>query len=54
MVELTIKILSLVIFIAVIVSADVLLLRNKFWHRLIFNVAVFLVYLTIYLTYLNN
>ncbi len=54
MVETTIKILSLVIFIAVIVITDVLFLRDKFKERLIFNVAVFLVYLAIYLTYLNN
>lgn len=46
-------IISLVIFIAIIVSVDVLFLRNDFKKRLIFNVAVFLIYLTVFLTFLS-
>lgn len=54
MVETSIKVLSLVIFVAIIVSADLLFLKDKFWQRLAFNIGVFLVYLAIFLTYLNN
>ncbi len=54
MVETWIKILSLVVFIAVIVGVDFLYLKNDFRKRLIFNVGVFLVYLAIFLTFLNN
>jgi hypothetical protein len=54
MVEISIKILSLVVFITIIVGADFLYLKNDFQKRLIFNVGVFLVYLAIYFTFLNN
>jgi len=53
MVEMWVKILSLLIFIAIIVSADILYFRNDFKKRLIFNVVVFLIYLAIYVTFLN-
>jgi len=53
MVESWVKILSLVIFIAIIVGVDFLYLRDDFKKRLVFNVVVFLAYLAIYVTFLD-
>ncbi|MCC7551576.1 MAG: hypothetical protein KO316_08870 [Methanobacterium sp.] len=53
MVETWVRVLSLLIFISIIIGVDFLYLRNDFRKRLVFNVGVFLVYLAIYLTFLN-
>lgn len=53
MVDTWIKILSLVVFIAIIVSVDFLYLKNDFRKRLAFNVGIFLVYVAIFITFLN-
>ncbi|WP_321421264.1 hypothetical protein [uncultured Methanobacterium sp.] len=53
MVETWLKFLSLIIFIVIIVGVDFLYLRNDFRKRLAFNVGVFLVYLAIFITFLD-
>ncbi|CEA14606.1 hypothetical protein [Methanobacterium formicicum] len=53
MVELWVKILSLVIFIALIVGVDFLYLKHDFRKRLTFNVGLFLVYLAIFIAFLD-
>jgi type IV secretory pathway VirB2 component (pilin) len=53
MVETWVRVLSLLIFISIIIGVDFLYLRNDFRKRLVFIVGVFLVYLAIYLTFLN-
>lgn len=53
MVELWVKLISLLIFIAIIVGADIIYFKDDFQKRLIFNVGVFIVYLVIYVLFLN-
>ncbi len=53
MVATWVRILSLVIFIVIIVGVDFLYLKDDFRKRLTFNVGVFLVYLAIFVTFLN-
>ena len=42
------------IMIAVIVSADLLFFRNRFWERLIANIGIVLVFIAFYLRFLKN
>jgi hypothetical protein len=53
MVAMWVKILSLVIFMVIIVGVDIMYLKNDFRKRLAFNVGVFLVYLAIFIVFLN-
>jgi hypothetical protein len=40
--------------VAVVVSVDVLLFRNRFWERLMVNVGIVLVFWTLYLRFLKR
>jgi uncharacterized protein YacL len=42
------------VLIAVVVSVDLLFLRNRFWERLIVNIDVVLVFAAFYLRFLKN
>jgi hypothetical protein len=54
MVETTIKILSIVVLFIVIFAIDYLFLRHLFWQRLLVNIGIVLVYLVIFVKYINN
>ena len=47
-------ILFVVALVAVVVSVDVLFLRDYFWWRLTTNVAIVLVFLAVYWTFLRR
>ena len=43
-----------VVLIAVVVSVDLLFLKNRFWERLIVNIGIVLVFATFYLIFLKG
>ena len=43
-----------VVLIAVIVSADLLFFKHRFWERLIANIGIVLVFAVFYLRFLKN
>jgi hypothetical protein len=48
------KILSIIVLFIVIVSIDYLFFRNLFWERLIANIAIFLVFLVVFIKYIDK
>ena len=46
--------LYIVVLITVVVSVDLLFLRNRFWERLIVNIGIVLVFVVFYLRFLKN
>lgn len=46
-------IIALVVMIVLIVGIDVFFLSTLFWYRLVTNVVIFLVFLAIYLKFLQ-
>ena len=46
--------LYIVVLIVVVVSVDLLFLRNRFWERLIVNIGIVLVFVVFYLRFLKN
>ena len=46
--------LYIVVLIVVVVSVDLLFLRNRFWERLIVNIGIVLVFVAFYLRFLKN
>jgi hypothetical protein len=46
--------LYIVVLIAVVVSVDLLFLRNRFWERLIANIGIVLLFAGFYLRFLKN
>ena len=46
-------VLYLLLMVAVIVTVDLLFLRNRFWTRLIVNLGIVLVFLVFYLVFLR-
>jgi hypothetical protein len=46
-------VLYVIAMVAVIVGADVLFFRNRFWERLIVNVGIVMVFATFYLRFLK-
>jgi len=46
--------LYILVMIAVVVSADLLFLKNRFWERLIVNIGIVLVFAAFYLRFLKN
>ena len=47
-------VLYIIVLIAVVVTVDVLFLKNRFWERLIVNIGVVLVFAAFYLRLLKN
>ena len=47
-------VLYIVMLIAVVVSVDLLFLKNRFWERLIVNIGVVLVFAAFYLRFVKN
>ena len=47
-------ILYILALIAVVVSADFLFFKNRFWERLIVNIGIVLVFAAFYLRFLKN
>ena len=47
-------VLFIVMLIAVVVSVDLLFLKNRFWERLIVNIGIVLVFAAFYLRFLKN
>ena len=47
-------VLFVLIMIAVIVSADILFFKNRFWERLIANIGIVLVFVAFYLRFLKK
>jgi hypothetical protein len=47
-------VIGLVLMIAVIVSVDLLFLRNQFWIRLIVNIGIVLVFIALYFAVLRK
>jgi hypothetical protein len=47
-------VLYVVVMIGVIVSADLLFFRHRFWERLLMNIGTVLVFLAFYLRFLKN
>ena len=47
-------VLYIVVWIAVVVSVDLLFFRNLFWERLIANIGIVLVFAAFYLRFLKN
>ena len=47
-------VLLVLIMIAVVVSMDLLFFRNRFWERLITNIAIVFVFAAFYLRFLKN
>jgi hypothetical protein len=47
-------VLYVVVMIGVIVSADLLFFRNRFWERLIVNIGIVLVFAAFYLRFLKK
>jgi hypothetical protein len=48
------KVIIIVAMIAIIVTVDVLIFRNRFWERLIANIGIVLVFLAFYLRFLQQ
>lgn len=52
------KNVTLVIFVivmaAIVVSVDVLFFRHRFWERLIANIVIALVFITLYVNFLKR
>jgi hypothetical protein len=48
-----ISVIYVVLMVAVIVGADVLFFRNRFWERLLANVGIVLVFAAFYLRFLK-
>ena len=46
--------LYILVLIAVIVSVDILIFKNRFWERLIVNIGIVLVFAAFYLRFLKN
>jgi len=46
--------LYILVMIAVVVSADLLFFKNRFWERLIVNIGIVLVFAAFYLRFLKN
>jgi hypothetical protein len=49
-----VPVLYVLVMIAIIVVVDVLFFRHKFWERLISNVAIVLVFIIFYVTFLKR
>lgn len=47
-------VLYIVVLIAVVVSADLLFFRNRFWERLMVNIGIVFVFAAFYLRFLKN
>jgi hypothetical protein len=47
-------VLYILVWIAVVVSVDLLFFRNLFWERLIANIGIVLVFAAFYLRFLKN
>ena len=47
-------VLYIVVMIAIIVSLDFLIFKNRFWERLMVNIGIVLVFAAFYLRFLNN
>jgi len=47
-------VLYVVVLIAVVVSVDLSLFKNRFWERLIVNIGIVLVFAAFYLRFLKN
>jgi hypothetical protein len=47
-------VLYIVVMIAVVVSVDLLIFKNRFWERLIVNIGIVLVFVAFYLRFLKN
>lgn len=47
-------VLCVVVLIAVVVGADVLFFRHRFWERLIVNIGIVMVFAAFYLRFLKN
>lgn len=47
-------VLYVVVMIAVVVGADLLFFRNRFWERLMANIGIVLVFLAFYLRFLKK
>ncbi len=47
-------VLYVVVMIGVIVSADLLFFRHRFWERLLMNIGTVLVFAAFYLRFLKN
>ena len=54
MVDTKIKILSVIIFAALVFSVDYLFFRNLFWERLLVNLIIFIVYVILFIKYINK
>lgn len=54
MVETSIKILFFVIMVATVVCVDFLFLRHLFWERLAVNIGIVVIYLILFLTFINK
>ncbi len=49
-----IKVIYLLIMVATVVTVDFLFLRGLFWERLVVNITIVLVFLGVYLKFLNS
>ena len=47
-------VLYILVLIAVVVSVDLLLFKNRFWERLIVNIGIVLVFAAFYLRFLKK
>jgi hypothetical protein len=47
-------VLYFVVMVALIVGADLLLLRNHFWARLVVNIGIVVVFAVVYLRFFKN
>ena len=50
----TCVVLYVFVLIAVVVSLDLLFLKNRFWERLMVNIGIVLVFAAFYLRFLKN
>lgn len=48
------NVLSVLLVAALIVAADVLFFRNRFWQRLAFNIGIILVFAALYFRFLRG
>ena len=48
------EVLYIVVMIGVIVSADLLFFKHRFWERLMVNIGIVLVFAAFYLRFLKN
>jgi hypothetical protein len=49
-----VSVLYVVMMIAVVVSADLLFFKHRFWERLMVNIGIVLVFAAFYLRFLKN